>query len=69
MDPKGTGFYRTEGGISIHPWGSLKGGGAWGVAGGREQGGWDLGWVSKGLVGWGLGGAEGLDPRVELIGS
>ena len=31
-----------------------------GLAGGLEQGGWDLGRVSKGLGGWGLERAEGL---------
>ena len=32
-----------------------------GVAGGPEQGGWCLGRVSKGLGGWGLKGAGGLE--------
>ena len=50
--------------------GSLRGDGAWGVAGGLEQGSWGLGRVSKGLGGWGLeraeglgSGGEGLDPQ------
>ena len=37
---------------------------AWGekgVAGGLEQGGWGLGSVLKGLGGWGLDGAKGLE--------
>ena len=59
-DPKGTMSYRTEGGISIRPWGQglSKGrrsrGEGEGVAGGLEQGGWSLGRVSMGLGGWGL---------------
>ena len=43
--------------------GSLRGDRAWGkggVAGGLEQGGWNLARVSKGLGGWGLERAEGL---------
>ena len=53
--------YRTEGGISVHPWGQglSKGRQAGkGVAGGLEQGGWGLGRVSKGpgRVSKGLGG-------------
>ena len=40
--------------------GSLRGDGAWGVAGGLEQGAWGLRRVSKGLGGWGLERAKGL---------
>ena len=54
--------YRTEGVISVHPWGQgLSKGrrGLGGMAGGLEQGGWGLGRVSKGLGDWGLMGTKG----------
>ena len=61
--------YRTEG-ENFHPSvggrGSLRGDGAWGVAGGPEQGAGGMGRVSKGLEGWGLEGpgvwVGGLEP-------
>ena len=64
--PEGDNVLKNRGGNfcpSVGGRGSLRGDGAWPGGkgkGGWRQVGWGLGRVSKGLGGWGLGGAEGL---------